>query len=118
MGMRRAPLLALVLLVLLAFAAPLARASDVESISLAAAQQVVSQATYVDAASRVRLSQDLRAAYEAEDAARNKPGFIRATFSRALSKLTILNVLYFLGALIVIGAMTLFITIGFGTAPP
>lgn len=115
--MRRAPLLALVLLVLLAFAAPLVRASD-ESISLAAAQQVVSQATYVDAASRARLSQDLRAAYEAEDAARNKPGFIRATFSRALSKLTILNVLYFLGALIVIGAMTLFITLGFGTAQP
>ena len=117
MGVRAASLVVLWAVLLLAFIAPFARASDESTISLGGAQQVVSRATYIDPASRARLNDELRAACDAEAAARSKPGVFRSAFSRAFSKLTILNVLYFLGALIVIGAMTLFVTLGFGTSP-
>jgi hypothetical protein len=93
-----------------------AGAASEQKISLQALEDAINNATYIDRPSRIRLNTELRAIYEAGVAAREKPGVFRSVFTSALSKLTILNVLYFVGALIVIGAMTLFITIGFGAS--
>ncbi len=42
------------------------------------------------------------------------PGAARSLFRSVTSQITLINVLYFLGALIIIGAMTLFMTVGWG----
>ncbi len=42
------------------------------------------------------------------------PSAARSLFRSVTSQITLINVLYFLGALIIIGAMTLFMTVGWG----
>lgn len=45
------------------------------------------------------------------------PGYVRLAVKAVRSTLTIINVLYFLGGCLVLGALSLFMTLGWGTLP-